>query len=225
MTAVTAVRTEPEARTLAERAYQQLVVMITRLRLAPGQIVNERQLMAELGIGRTPIREALYRLVSEGLVIHHHNRGMFIADINATTVKHIYEFRSLIEMETARLAASRARPSDIAELMAVASRMKSAAAAADVDRYMELDRTFYAVLARASENEFLRDVIPRLFNHHLRIWFYIASRSGGWDAIMRAHVEMVEEVAAGVAGHEPERAAAALGKYISERYRDAMAVM
>ncbi|MBI1384379.1 MAG: FCD domain-containing protein [Rhizobiales bacterium] len=211
----------PEPRSLGERAYQRLVKMITRLDLAPGQIINERQLIEELGIGRTPIREALHRLVGEGLVVHHRNRGMFVADLNATTVKHIYEFRALVELEAARLAALRAGNGDIAELRDIAQRMREAASAGAIDLYVELDRAFYVSLAQAAENEFLRDVIPRTFNHHLRVWFFIASRSGGWNEIIGAHMKMVATVVEGIADRDPERAVDALSTYITERHRDA----
>ncbi len=213
---------ETEPRSLVERAYEQLVVMITRLELSPGEIINERQLIADLGIGRTPMREALRRLVGEGLITHLPNRGMFVADINATTVKHIYEFRSLIEMETARLAALRASQANISDLKAIGSRMLAAAAAGDVDLYVEHDRAFYSILAAAAQNVFLRDAIPGIFNHHLRLWFYIASKFGGWKQIMDAHAVMVQGVVAGVSGRDPGQASKALESYIRERHKDAM---
>ena len=72
--------------------------------------------MSDLSIGRTPIRESLQRLANEGLVTPHPNRGMFVAEISASSGRNIYEFRSLIEGQTARLAADRASPDNLAEL-------------------------------------------------------------------------------------------------------------
>jgi len=213
---------EAEPRSLVERAYQQLVVLITRLELSPGEIINERQLIADLGIGRTPMREALRQLAGEGLITHLPNRGMFVADINATTVKHIYEFRSLVEMEAARLAALRASQINISDLKTVCSRMLDAAAASDVDLYAELDRAFYSTLAAAAQNVFLRDAIMGIFNHHLRLWFYIASKFGGWKEIMSAHAVMVQGVVEGISARDPDKASKALENYIRERHKDAM---
>ena len=85
-----------EPRSLAEKAYQQLVRNITQMAYAPGSLLVERTLMEELGIGRTPIREALQRLAIEGLVDHMPNRGMFVSEITAASVQQIYEFRFML---------------------------------------------------------------------------------------------------------------------------------
>ena len=71
-------RPELEPRSLAEKAYQLLVRKITQMEYVPGSLLVEKNLMEELGIGRTPIREALQRLAIEGLVDHMPNRGMFV---------------------------------------------------------------------------------------------------------------------------------------------------
>ena len=84
-----ALATDPAPRSLADQAYQLLVAKITRLELPPGAVLVEKALMVDLGIGRTPIREALQRLAMEGLVTHLPNRGMLVADITATGVQHI----------------------------------------------------------------------------------------------------------------------------------------
>jgi DNA-binding GntR family transcriptional regulator len=206
------------APSLAEQAYQILVYKIIRLQLAPSSVVNERQLMIDLNIGRTPIREALYRLAGEGLVVHLPNRGMFIADINATSVRHIYEFRNLVDCHAAELAAERASATDIQQFSAIVEEMTEAAQSQDIDRYVELDLQFYHTLAGASENIFLKEVIPRIFNLHLRLWFYIAVKRGGWRETLLAHLRMVQAVSHGIAARNATAAAAAMRKYILERH-------
>jgi len=66
---------------LTDKAYQTLVHRIVTLDLAPGSVLTESHLMQEMKIGRTPIREAIQRLIAEGLVTHLHHRGMLVADI------------------------------------------------------------------------------------------------------------------------------------------------
>ncbi|NIV77093.1 MAG: FCD domain-containing protein, partial [Gammaproteobacteria bacterium] len=151
--------------------------------LPPGAVVAEKPLIEELGIGRTPIREALQRLAVEGLLHHMPNRGMFVSEISATSVQQIYEFRELIDGYAARLAATRATPEDAEDLMQLHEALVQATEEDDVDRYVALDRAFYLVLARAATNTYLAEVIPRIFNLHLRLWFFIAQKIGSWHPI------------------------------------------
>jgi DNA-binding GntR family transcriptional regulator len=211
---------EPAPRSLAEQAYQLLVEKITRLELPPGAILVEKELMVDFGIGRTPIREALQRLAMEGLVSHLPNRGMLVADIGATSVQHIYEFRSLIDGYTARLAAARASDEDIRELAALQAGLVQATEADDVDRYVLLARRFYEVLSRTAQNTYIAEVVPRIFNLHLRLWFFIAKKLGAWHDIARAHEVMTEDVVDALRRRQPEEAEAAMKLYIAGRHQD-----
>lgn len=220
MATVAALGFDQEPRSLSERAYQSLLLLLTRIELAPGSIVSEKALVERLGIGRTPVREALQRLATEGLIVHMPNRCMLVADINATNVRHIYEFRRLVDAEAVTLAAARASARDIEELEATKNKMVRCAAKDDIDRYMELDRRFYQQIARAAQNVHLGEVIPRVFNLHLRLWFYLARKRGGWKDIVAAHACMVEEVTAGIVARDAGRASSAIKGYIDDRHRE-----
>lgn len=207
-------------RSLAEKAYQLLVTKLTRLELAPGSVLAERALIEELGIGRTPIREALQRLAIEGLVEHLPNRGMFVADITAESVQQIYEFRSLLDGYAASLAATRADAPQIHELRQLHKQLLRATEDDDVDRYVALDRRFYDVLAAAAGNAFVAETVPRIFNLHLRLWFFISRRIGGWHAIAASHEEMTRDVVEAIARRDPDAARRAMEIYIAKRHVD-----
>ena len=207
-------------RSLADRAYERLVRDITRLELAPGEVLAEKLLMERLGIGRTPIREALQRLAMEGLVLHLPNRGMFVSEISATSVQHIYEFRALIDGHAARLAASRADERDMDDLDKLHAALVDATERDDVDDYVAMDRLFYAVLARAAQNVYLAEVIPRIFNLHLRLWFFISKKMGGWHEIASSHEEMTRGVADAIRRRSPDQAELAMKAYIGRRHSD-----
>lgn len=211
---------ETGPRSLAEKAYELLVRKIVRLELPPGAVVAEKPLIAELGIGRTPIREALQRLAVEGLLHHMPNRGMFVSEISATSVQQIYEFRTLIDGSAARLAATRATPEDADDLMGLHEALVQATEDDDVDRYVALDRAFYQVLARAATNTYLAEVIPRIFNLHLRLWFFIAQKMGSWHPIAEAHEVMTCNLADAVRRRDPDAAEEAMRAYISRRHQD-----
>lgn len=211
---------EAAPRSLAERAYDRLVREITRLDLAPGEVLADKALTERFGIGRTPLREALQRLAREGLVVHVPNRGMFVSEISATSVQQIYEFRSLIDGHAARLAATRASAEEMDDLTALHEALVEATERDDIDTYVVMDRLFYEVLARAAQNVYLAEVIPRIFNLHLRLWFFISKRIGGWHSIARSHEEMTRGVADAIRRRNPNEAELAMKAYITRRQQD-----
>lgn len=214
-----------EPRSLAEKAYQQLVRMITRLELPPGAVLVEKALIEQLGIGRTPVREALQRLAIEGLVTHLPNRGMFVAEISAVSVQEIYEFRALIDGSAARLAAQRATPAQVEDLDRLQHELVAATEADDIDAYVALDRQFYEVLGAAAHNALLAEVLPRIFNLHLRLWFFISNKTGSWHRVARDHEEMTRGVVEAIRHRDPDRAELAMKIYIARRHQDIRSVL
>ena len=95
----------------------------------------------------------------------------------------------------------------------------------DIDRYVDCDRQFYSVLAQAAQNIYLAEVIPRLFNLHLRLWFMISERVGGWHEIARAHEEMTKDVVDAIARHEPDEAELGIKIYVHRRHQDIRAFL
>lgn len=205
---------------LAKEAYELLVHKITRLEVVPGALLVERDLIAEFGIGRTPVREALQRLAIERLVNHQPNRGMFVSEITATSVQQIYEFRAMLDGQAAWLAASRATSDQIKELELLQLELVRATKSDAIDDYVDADRQFYRVLAEAAHNAWIADSIPRIFNLHLRLWFFIIQRLGSWKKTAKAHEEMTRNVATALAWRDPAKAKMAMEEYVAMRLSD-----
>jgi GntR family transcriptional regulator, rspAB operon transcriptional repressor len=212
-------------RSLAEEAYELLVRKITRLEAEPGSVLVEKDLMAEFGIGRTPLREAMQRLAIERLVNHQPNRGMFVSEINATSVQQIYEFRAILDGHAAWLAANRATSDQIEELRAWQEELVRATEEGDIDAYVDADRQFYRVLGEAAHNAWLADSIPRIFNVHLRLWFFISRRVGSWEGIARAHEVMTRDVVAALSWRDAAKAKAAMEAYVAGRLNDIKGIL
>jgi DNA-binding GntR family transcriptional regulator len=210
---------------LAERAYTLLVRKITRLEAEPGSVLVERDLMQEFGIGRTPIREAMQRLASERLVNHRPNRGMFVSEITASSVQEIYEFRSVVDGHAAWLAATRATPSQVAELARLHKRLLRATEDEDIDDYVETDRHFYRVLGEAAHNALISDTIPRIFNLHLRLWFFISQKTGSWQPVAQAHEVMTLDLVKALERRDPAAARHSMESYIAGRLGDIKRVL
>jgi len=177
---------------LTDKAYRVLVDKIVTLELEPGSVLPEGRLMQELRIGRTPIREAIQRLIAEGLVTHLHHRGMLVAEVRAADVQQINEFRAQIEGLAARLAASRMTPEQIEELQKIHAALDRSAAEMDIDTFVTQDRAFHALLARGAQNRYVEDALGKLYNLHLRLWYFLYRKQGGLRETVHEHQELIE---------------------------------
>ena len=153
-------------------------------------------------------------------MVHLPNRGMFVSEISAASVQQIYEFRSLIDGHAARLAATRASAAEMDDLTALHETLVEATERDDIDTYVVMDRLFYEALAQAAQNVYLAEVIPRIFNLHLRLWFFISKKIGGWHSIARSHEEMTRGVADAIRRRNPNEAELAMKAYITRRHQD-----
>ena len=177
---------------LTDKAYRVLVDKIVSLELPPGSVLTEGRLMQELRIGRTPIREAIQRLIVERLVTHLHHRGMLVAEIRAADVQQITEFRARVEGLAARLAASRMTPEQIEELQKIHAALDRSAAETDIDTFVTQDRAFHTLLARGAQNQYVEDALNKLYNLHLRLWYVLYRKQGGLRETVHEHQELIE---------------------------------
>lgn len=180
----------------AERAYLQIKEKIITVEMPPGSVIREAELMEELNLGRTPIREALKQLEAENLVVVAPRRGMFVTDVAITDLQQIYEVRVALEALCARLAAERITPEQLAEMRRLVAEYQCAAKD-DKRLLMVLDRRFHRLLAEASGNRFLDDEFEVFYNLSVRIWHLALERIQPDDIDVQAHLELVDALAAG----------------------------
>lgn len=209
-----------EARSQAAKAYRILADRIIRLDLPPSAILHDRDLTTEIGIGRTPVREALQRLSVEGLVTHYPHRGMVVSEITAANTRDIYEFRSLIDSEAARLAAMRRSDEEAGTLENLARRLSDLAGGNDVEQYIGANRELHGALGLACRNAYIAETIPRIFNLHMRLWFFISMQEDNWLRLASSHSAMAEDMTEAIAARDPDAASLAVKSYISERQKD-----
>jgi DNA-binding GntR family transcriptional regulator len=158
-------------------AYEQLREMIIDLRLQPGMMVDELSLAAEIGLGRTPVHEAVARLVIDRLVTVLPRRGLMIAPIGLDQVREIFEAREAIECGNAYFAVQHATDADLAELGRLVEAAEDAREETNVLRFLEDDQRIHRFLAHIVRNSFLQDAADRILLHNLRFWrFYFTTR-------------------------------------------------
>jgi len=181
-----------------DRAYNVLKSRIVSLELPPGAILREDELTETLGLGRTPIREALQRLARDDLVIILPRRGMYVAEIGVTDLKQIFEARIPLETWSARLAAERINAAQLERLEQV---LLQAAAGEDDPDYasilMQTDNQVHSIISEATANKFLMDGVRWLYDLTSRIWKLTPNPSAGAEIIRRRHRELLAALRAG----------------------------
>ena len=157
------------AQLIADRAYTELRERIVTLRLPPGTTLREEALMAELGLGRTPLRDALKRLSLENLVVVEPRRATTVTHVDAADIIHISEVRAELEAQAAELAAMRLDEATRAEGTAILAQLEELERRLDSDALMHLDERIHRLVWRASRNPYLTATLERYFTLSLRI--------------------------------------------------------
>jgi DNA-binding GntR family transcriptional regulator len=190
-------RAEESAESLTERAYRELEELIVTLQLAPGAAVTEASLAERLGIGRTPIREALQRLARERLVTILPRRGIVVAEENLTTELRLLELRREVERLLARAAARRATQAQRLRFGEIAAGMEQAAHGNDDLGFMRLDRDFNLLMLEAARNEFAAAAMSLMHGLSRRFWYTHYRAVADLPLAARLHAEAARAVAAG----------------------------
>jgi DNA-binding GntR family transcriptional regulator len=157
--------------TLSNKAYDLIEEMIVTLKLKPGSIISEGELMREIGIGRTPVREALLRLASEHLVETLPRKGIIVSEINITDQLALLETRRALERIIVSKAARRATAEQRKKLSEYADTIESASKQGDLNSFIHIDHEFDQIMAEAGRNPFASEACAPLRAHCRRFWY------------------------------------------------------
>ncbi len=177
---------------LSELAYRKINELIVSLELRPGAQVDERSLEAKLEIGRTPIREALFRLAAEGLVEAVPKRGFFVKPVTLEDVRALFEAMTLLERNCAFLAARRAGKAHIKELEELHASLQEVMDREDYLQVTLLNSRFHRVLYDSMGNQFLASGLHHLQNQAQRLAYLSYSRRMAPDDL-QAHFRRVTQ--------------------------------
>jgi len=197
---------------LADKAYHEIRGLIVSLELAPGALIDERDLIERLGIGRTPVREALRRLAHERLVDVYPRRGMFVTGVDVRQLARLSEVRAVLEPEAARLAAERATDDDRARLDTLLAELDAGGS-----ELMQLDERIHRAVYRAARNDLLEATLEQYYALALRIWMLALERTQDLEEAVEAHRDLLEAIRDG----DGERAAQTMRDHV-ENFEQAM---
>lgn len=192
---------------LSEQAFQAIRRMIVTLDLAPGAVVREDRLQQQLGLGRTPIREALQRLVRDQFVTIIPRRGMFVSNIDVSELSTLYETRATLEPYVMRLASARGRDEDWA---AMAAALAKATPTSTADELLAIDRTCREIVWTAAGNRFLTATLDMLYAQSDRLWHLYLNDVAALDEVIDEHRAIHAALVAG----DGERAAALIESHM-----------
>ncbi len=197
----------------AEYAYRVLCDELIVLDIKPGEPLNDDLISRRLGVGRTPIREAMKRLESDHLVVAYPRRGTFAAGVDITDLAEISEIRQLLEPAASARAARMASDRTRQELRELAREIRQLLAGHLAQRdLMRLDMRVHRSIYRATGSRHLEDVLIRCDNLATRIWSLVLEKLPPVSEHIAQHVELLERIADG----EAEAAADLTAKHVTD---------
>lgn len=200
-------------------AYERLRRMIIEFELPPGTALTEPFLVERLGIGRTPIREALRRLADERLLVIFPRRGMVVAHLGLAEIQQLFEARLAIEGRLSALAADRATRAAAADLAGLNGAVHAAQDEGSFAAFLDADRQLHLGIARIARNAFLAEAAERLLTLNTWLWHAQMTRYGIEAGDYASHDTVVDAIAE----HDSAAARAAMDDHI-ERSRELLRV-
>ena len=149
---------------LSETVYYALREAIIRNLLPPGSVMNERVLAQALGVSRTPVRDALRQLTTEGFLTGVPRQGLIVTDLSLKDIEEIYTMRAALEGAAARMSAQTISPSELVIIEDVCAQMAAAVEKDDVERLLALNRRFHEFLCSTARNRRLTEQVLRLYD-------------------------------------------------------------
>jgi DNA-binding GntR family transcriptional regulator len=157
-------------------AYLKLESLIVTLKLAPGSLVTEKQLIALAGFGRTPVREAIQKLEWQGLMEVRPRAGLQISALNPSYPAMVLETRRQLEPLAARLMAGNISSRSRTRLIDCAKQMTECSVTGDMEGFLDADKVFDEIMEEACSNPFVSQALGSLQTHSRRYWFHSATQ-------------------------------------------------
>jgi len=179
---------------LRELVFEALREAILKGVLKPGERLMEIQLAEEMGVSRTPVREAIRKLELEGLVAMVPRKGAYVASLSMKDIIEVFEIRSALEGLAAELAAERITDGELEELERYLVRITESIEAGDLSLVVAVDTDFHSQLYKASRNERLAQIINNLREQIQRFRTTSLSLPGRMQAALEEHKKIVDAI-------------------------------
>lgn len=199
---------------LSARAYRILLDRLIMLDIQPGDPIMEKHLADEMGVGRTPLREALKRLESDHLVVTYPRRGTFASQVDVTELAHVSEMRQALEPLAARRAAEAQGGEMRNHLLEVLVELKNLNPNQSQRDLLAYDLSVHRMVYSVTSNEHLSETLIRLDNIATRIWAALSDRLPSLHEHIIEHTQLIRHIVAG----EPDEAERTAAKHVENFY-------
>ncbi len=186
-----------EYKPLRDVVFENLREAIVEGKLKPGQRLMEVQLAEQLGVSRTPVREAIRKLELEGLVVMLPRKGAYVADMSLKDIIDVLEIRASLEGLAASLAAERISDEDIKKLESIVDEFKDSVNESDVEYLLKKDVEFHECIFEAANNKKLHQVINSLWEQVYRFRFTYVSDYDSTVKIIEEHKMILDAIKTG----------------------------
>jgi DNA-binding GntR family transcriptional regulator len=177
---------------MREQAYAEIKRRIIHCEFRPGEALNEAQIGAALGLGRTPVHQALHRLEVEGLISILPRKGVLVSPLSLNDVLDTIEVRHTNEELCVTLAAQRAREPDFQAMRAIVAPTAALIAKRDIPGLMTIDLKFHGAISAAARNRVLADLLRGMHEKQARFWFMSLSDPVHMQNVQDDHLELIE---------------------------------
>ena len=184
-------------RPLREIVYEELKLLILTGKISPGMRLMEEELAEDMGVSRTPIREAIRKLEKEGLITIEPRRGAYVSQISTKDMVEILEVRQNLEGLAAELAAQRMSEEDKEKLRNIAKAYEEAVAAGDMAEMIRCDTTFHHIIVEATQNKILIQMVEQLQEMVLRFRYIYYDNFKRAEQMLSEHQAIYEAIAGG----------------------------
>lgn len=208
---------KPARVSLSDSAYCALRERVLNHTLPTGELLNERWICELVGLGRTPVHQALQRLHQEGLIEIVPRKGILVKPDSVSKIIDLLDARSIIEPVLAGRAARLAIPDDVEELKRIAAPVgrdtaEASGESSSVDLFIERDRAFHAKLAAISGSAVLMEIQQSLHERTMRFWYSDLWRTLDQHKAATEHQAVIDAIGRG----DEKAAEAAMSKHIDE---------
>lgn len=176
---------------LAKQAYQRLCQDILTCKLAPGQVVSERELAGRYAVSKTPMREALAQTCHEGLIRRLPGRGYIVSPITIKGIRDLFDLRLIFEVIAVERCAHNPDPELLERLNQMAEAKYELAEPDSHVEFLKTNRTFHLALSEAAGNHRLENMLEDLFNEMERLFHLGLQLRDSSEEMRREHRELV----------------------------------
>lgn len=179
---------------LREIVFEHLREAIISGQLRPGERLMELQLAEEMGVSRTPVREAIRKLELEGLAVMVARRGAYVSDLSIRDIAETFEIRGALESLAAGLATERITPDELEQLERTLVQIGESIEQNDLNAVVRLDEEFHAIMYHASRNQRLTQIVSNLREHITRFRLSSLAIPGRFRSVFQEHKNIVEAI-------------------------------